>query len=136
MKRTGWLSLFLVVLAAPSLMFLSSCASLYTPMYDVPTMNVEKKINGYLLELSVRKPIEDVSAIVTRDNWLLITLVGATVDFERFRSWKPDDLIAEVQVVGTKTSVQLTVKLKEKFRTCEVTHDKASDNVEISLFSQ
>jgi hypothetical protein len=135
MKTTQWLSapvLFTVIL---SLTLFSSCATLFSSAYDVSAMTVEKKENGCLVELSARKPIKDVSAFVSRDNWLVITLVGATVDFDRLRSWESDDLVSEVEVVGYRTSVQLTLKLKKIFRTCEVVHPKGTNNVEISLFT-
>lgn len=97
-------------------------------------MRVEKKGNGYLIELSGRKPVKDVTAFISKDNWLIITLVDATVDFDRLRSWKPDDLISSVQIVGYSTSVQLTLKLKENFRSCEVVHPPGSSHIDISLF--
>ncbi len=97
-------------------------------------MRIEKKENGYLVELIVGKPISDVSAFISKDNWLVVTLVDATVDFDRLRSWEPDDLTSSVEVFGYRTSVQLTLKLRINFRSCEVVHAKGSNNIEISLF--
>jgi hypothetical protein len=112
----------------------SSCATMFTPSYDISGMNVEQKENGYLFELSARRPIKDVTAFISQDNWLVITLVGATVDFDRLRTWPPNDLIARVQVVGYSTSVQLTLKLKKHFHSCDVVRPPDSNNIDIALF--
>ncbi len=114
--------------------FLCSCGSFIPPSYDISNLNVEQKQNGYLVELTAHRPIKDVSAFISKDNWLIITLVGATVDFDRLRTRSPDDLISQVQVVGYSTSVQLTLKLKKDFRSCDVMHPPGSDNIDISLF--
>ena len=135
MKITRWLSASVLLMVILSLTLLSSCATVFSSSYDVSSMTVEKKQNGCLVELSVRKPIKDVSTFISKDNWLVITLVGATVDFDRLRSWEPDDLVSEVQVVGFRTSVQLTLKLKQSFRSCEVVHPTDSDKIDISLFA-
>ena len=126
----------LVFIVATLLTFLSSCITLFAPNVSVTDMRVEKRGNGYLVELSCRKPIQDVTAFISKDNWLIITLVGATVDFDGLRFRKPDDLVSSVQVVGYSTSVQLTLKLKESFRSCDIVHARSGDNIEISLFSQ
>ncbi len=102
--------------------------------YDISDLSVQQKQNGYLIELSAHRPIEDVTAFISKDNWLVITLVGATVDFDRLRMRKPDELISEVQVVGYSTSVQLTLKLKRDFRSCDVIHAPGNSTIDISLF--
>ena len=122
--------------AAVMLTLLSSCSVLSPAKFDVSDMSVEKEKNGYLVRISVNKPISDVAAFISKDNWLVVTLVGATVDFDRLRSWEPDDLISNVEVIGYKTSVQLTLKLKQSFHSCEVVHMKQGDNIDISLFAQ
>jgi hypothetical protein len=135
MATMRWLSASVPLTVLLSLTLFSSCATVFSSAYDVSAMTVENKENGCLVELSARKPIKDVTAFVSRDNWLVITLVGATVDFDRLRSWESDDLVSEVEVVGYRTSVQLTLKLKKIFRTCEVVRPKGTNNVEISLFT-
>jgi hypothetical protein len=135
MKTTRWLSASVLLLVILSLTLLSSCATVFSSAYDVSAMTVEKKDNGCLVELSIRKPIKDISALISRDNWLVITLVGATVDFDRLRSWEPDDLVSEVEVIGFRTSVQLTLKLRQSFRSCEVVHPTDSNKIDISLFA-
>ena len=122
--------------AAVMLTLLSSCSVLSPAKFDVSDMSVEKEKNGYLVRISVNKRISDVAAFISKDNWLVVTLVGATVDFDRLRSWEPDDLISNVEVIGYKTSVQLTLKLKQSFHSCEVVHMKQGDNIDISLFAQ
>jgi hypothetical protein len=114
----------------------NSCSVFSPQLFDVSDIAVQKEQNGYLVEISAHRPIGDVSAFISKDNWLVITLVGATVDFDRLRSRRQDDLISEVEVVGFRTSVQLTLKLKQNFRSCEVIHPKETDNIQISLFAQ
>ncbi len=113
---------------------LNSCASFSTSAYDVSGISVQQKENGYLIELAARRPVKEVTAFISKDNWLIITLVGATVDFDRLRTWSPDELISQVQVVGYSTSVQLTLKLRKDFHTCDVVHPPGSNNIDIALF--
>ncbi len=122
-----------IILGATAI-FLSSCATFVSTSYDISDMVVEQKQNGYLIELSAHRPVKDVTAFISKDNWLVITLVGATVDFDRLRTWPPDDLISQVQVVGYSTSVQLTLKLKKDFHTCDVVHPPDSNDIDIALF--
>ncbi len=114
----------------------TSCTTLFKPEYDVSDIRVRQKRNGYLIELEVNRRIDDIAAFVTPDNWLIITIVGATVDFEHLRSMEPNDLISSVEVIGYKTSVQVTLKLKREFRSCEVVHDNPERGVSIALFSK
>ncbi len=117
-----------------AVIFLGSCATLVSTSYDISDMAVKQKQNGFLIELSAHRPIKEVTAFISKDNWLIITLVGATVDFDRLRTWPPDNLISQVQVVGYSTSVQLTLKLKKDFHTCDVVHPPGSNNIDIALF--
>ena len=114
----------------------ASCATFHSPTYDVSDLRVEQKKNGYLVDLVAHRQIGDVAAFVTRDNWLIITMVDATVDFDRLRAIEPNDLISTCQVVGSKTSVQLTLKLKKEFRSCEVVRGPSITDVSVALFSQ
>lgn len=135
-KHIAFLRLLLFLAGIGVTTFLDSCATFAPPSYDISDMKVEQKQNGCLIELSAHRPIKDVTAFISKDNWLVITLVGATVDFDRLRTWSPDDLISQVQVVGYSTSVQLTLKLKKSFRSSEVVRPPDSNNIDISLFGE
>jgi len=91
--------------------------------------------NGCLVKLQGNGCVQSVAAFISTDDWLIVTLVGATVDFDRLRSWKTDDPFGDIAVVGYRTSVQLTLKLTTKFRSCEVVPNTGSDDVEIDLFN-
>ncbi len=128
-------------LSSPLLLLISvflfaSCSTFLAPTYDVSNIRVEQKKNGYLIDLVARRKLGDVAAIITRDNWLVVTIVGASVDFDRLRSMEPNDLISTCQVVGSKTSVQLTLKLKQEFRSCEVVRGPSDTDVSIALFAK
>lgn len=114
----------------------NSCASFFLPEYDVSDISVQKKDNGYLILLAVNRDIRDVSAFVTNENWLVVTIVGATVDFDHLRSMGPNDLFSSVEVIGFKTSVQVTLKLKPEVKSCEVVHDQSDRDIAISLFNK
>ncbi len=115
---------------------LTSCATLSGISFDISDIRVEHKLNGYLVELVTGHPIGDVAAIISKDDWLMITIVGSTVDFDRLRAVPSNDLFSECEVVGTRTSVQLTIKLKQKFRSCDVVRDPDDKSVSIALYSQ
>ncbi len=126
---------YLVALVSFAVAF-SSCSSFLSPAYDITGIRVEQKKNGFLVDLLARHKLGDVGAIITRDNWLIVTIVGATVDFDNLRSMEPNDLFSMCQVVGSKTSVQLTLKLKQDFRSCEVVRGPTDSDVSIALFSR
>ena len=121
---------FFIALAA----LLGSCATFSSSSYDISDIRVELKQNGSLIELPASRPIKDVTAFISKDDWLIVTLVGASVDFDRLRKREPDDLLSRVQVVGYSTSVQLTLKLKKHFRSCEVVRPPGINTIDISLF--
>ncbi len=121
-----------VLLAA----FFYSCAALSPAEAVVSALRFDQKLNGCLVELVSNRRPGEVEAFITHDNWLIITIVGATVDFDRLRSTEPNDLISMCQVVGSRTSVQLSLKLKQEFRSCEVVRGPSDTNVSIALFAK
>jgi len=125
--------LFGILLLAMELF--GSCAPLFRPDTGISDIRVEHKKNGCLVTLQGNEPVKNVAAFISTNDWLIITLVGTTVDFDRLRSWRTDDPIGDVAVVGYKSSVQVTLKLTAKFRSCEVVPGNDSDNVEIALFN-
>lgn len=116
--------------------FFNSCAPMFKSESGISDIYLEHKKNGYLIELQGSRSVKNVAAFISTDNWLVITLVDSDVDFDRLRSWQPEGPISDVEVVGYRTSVQLTLKLKEKFRRCELVPEGESKNIQIALFSQ
>ncbi len=131
--RKNIISLLLSVCVAG---IFNSCATFSSPSYDISGVRVEHKKNGYLVDLRVNHAVGDVAAFISKDNWLIVTVVGATVDFDRLRAMEPNGLITECQIVGSRTSVQVTLKLREEFRSCEVIRSPDGTDVSIALFSK
>lgn len=114
----------------------NSCMPLFRSQAVVTGIETHERDNGFVVQLTCGRTVGDVSAFISADNWLVITLVGTGVDFDRLRSTPPNDLFSSVQVVGYQSSVQVTLKLRQQFRSCDVVANPQNDDVLISLFAR
>lgn len=124
----------LIVLSLIALVLIPSCTPLFRTKAGISDMRIQKKDNGYLVEFACNNKVGDITAFISSDDWLVITLVGISVDFDRLRSMPPNDLYSSVQVVGYRTSIQVTLKLRQKFRSCQIFRNPSNDDVGVALF--
>ena len=124
----GSAALAIVVLATAF-----SCCSFAKPEFDVADLWTESRANGCLVQLSTGRKVEAVEALLTRSDWLIITIPNATVDFDRIRSISPNELVSSVEIIGFRQSVQVSLKLNKKFASCEVVQNKGTRDIVISL---
>lgn len=111
----------------------SSCSMIFRQTFDITDLQVEKRSNGYFVQIAATRDLHDIEALLVRGSWLVVTIAGVKVDFERLRSIQPDDVLYSVEVTGFRTSVQLTIKLRRDFESCQVVQDQKSSDVLIVL---
>ncbi|HTX18791.1 MAG TPA: N-acetylmuramoyl-L-alanine amidase [Bacteroidota bacterium] len=101
--------------------------------YDVASVGVEARRNGYLLRIHSKKQITDADKFERDDGWLYVTLPNATVDTLALDAIQPTPLFDRVLAVQSPTSAQIAFKLTKKVATSEILSDSGSDDVLISL---
>ena len=111
-------------------------ASPPAPRFDITDLDVEPKLNGYLLTLKASRPLGDVEAWLKPDGWLFVTVTDARADTDALTRIKPTGPIKKILVFQSPTSVQLTFRLSPDVVKAEVVDDPSSANLQLSLRTQ
>jgi N-acetylmuramoyl-L-alanine amidase len=105
-----------------------------TPRFDITGIEVEPRVNGYLLTIQASRKLNDIEKWLKRpDGWLFITIPEATVDVAALRSVKRIGAIKEVLVFPSPTSVQLTFRVAPDVVDADLITDPESNNILVSL---
>ncbi|MBE0559194.1 MAG: hypothetical protein IH628_18350, partial [Proteobacteria bacterium] len=111
-------------------------ASPPSPRFDITDLDVEPKLNGYLLTLKASRPLGGVEAWLKPDGWLFVTVTDARADTDALTRIKPTGPIKKILVFQSPTSVQLTFRLSPDVVKAEVVDDPSSANLQLSLRTQ
>ena len=103
------------------------------PKFDVSDVQLEERFNGYLIRIVAHREIRHFEALVSRDNWLYITIAEASVDLENLASLEPTGLIELIEVTPFETSIQIVMRLSRKIRYCDVIRDEKSNDILVAL---
>jgi N-acetylmuramoyl-L-alanine amidase len=101
--------------------------------FDITGMTIEKRINGYLLNIHAARKLGDVESWLKPDGWLFITITNATADTLAIQKTEPVGAIKKILVFQSPTSVQLTFRVGPEIEQAEVINDPATDNLLVSL---
>ena len=101
--------------------------------YDVTGLQVERRVNGYLLTVQATRPLEDVEAWLKPDGWLFVTLAGARADTLALQTFKPTGGIRSLLVFQSPTAVQLTFQVSTDIEQAELVRDPGSANLLLAL---
>lgn len=105
-----------------------------TPRFDITGIEVEPRVNGYLLTIQASRKLNDIEKWLKRpDGWLFITIPDATVDVAALSSVKRIGAIREVLVFPSPTSVQLTFRVAPDVVEADLITDPESNNILVSL---
>ncbi len=108
-------------------------ASTAKPGFDITGVDVERRVNGYLLTLHASRKLDDVETWLKPDGWLFVTVANATADSATLQRFKPTGAIKRLLVFPSPTSVQLTFQVSTDVEQAETAPDPASNNLLISL---
>jgi N-acetylmuramoyl-L-alanine amidase len=106
------------------------------PVFDITDLDVQPKLNGYLLTLKASRQLGDVEAWLKPDGWLFVTVTDARADTVALSKIPPTGPIKKILVFQSPTSVQLTFRLAPDIVKAEVVNDPASPNLQLSLRTQ
>ncbi len=104
--------------------------------FDIMDVQIETKMNGYLMTLVATRKLGDVEAWLKPDGWLFVTVTNATADTVALSRIKPYGAIRRILTFQSPTSVQLTFKVAPDVVKAEVVNDPTSHNLMITLHTQ
>ncbi len=105
-----------------------------TSAFDIVGIEVEPRVNGYLLTLLASRKLNDIEKWLKRpDGWLFITIPDATVDVAALSKVKRIGAIRDILVFPSPTSVQLTFRVSPDVVDADLITDPESNNILISL---
>ena len=102
-------------------------------LYDITGMTIEKRINGYLLNIHAARKLGDVESWLKPDGWLFITITNASADTLAIQKTQPLGAVKKVLIFQSPTSVQLTFRVGPEIEQAEVFNDPATNNLFVSL---
>ena len=101
--------------------------------FDFSTLKMEKKSNGMLIRIPVKRPLSEFESWLRRDGWLYVTIADATADVDALDKTPSFGLVKKVVAIQSPTAVQLTFKLSGKIAASEIIKDESSNDILISL---
>lgn len=117
-------------------LLLTSSASPLDSPFDITNIQIEKKLNGYLMTVEAARKLGDVEAWLKPDGWLFVTITNARADTVNLSKLKPYGAIRRILVFQSPTSVQLTFKVAPDVSHAEVIPDPETNNILISLHTR
>ncbi len=104
------------------------------PRFDIYGAGVDQRNNGYLLRFFAWRKIKDYEVWLGQNNWLYITILGASVDISQIKKLAPSKVISKVEIVQYSQSVQISLKLVPKVKHYEVVSGNDSNDILIALY--
>jgi len=104
--------------------------------FDITNVEIEPKLNGYLMTIEASRKLGDVEAWLKPDGWLFVTVTNARADTVTLGKIRPYGAIRRILVFQSPSSVQLTFKVAPDVKHAEVITDPGTNNLLISLHTQ
>ncbi|HVN49718.1 MAG TPA: N-acetylmuramoyl-L-alanine amidase [Bacteroidota bacterium] len=103
---------------------------------DITDIHVEKKLNGYLINIGTTKKIKDIESWLKPDGWLFITMNNARGDTTALSNTKPLGVVKQILAFQSPSSLQLTFRVSSDVEQAEVLNDPTSDHILVSLHTR
>lgn len=104
--------------------------------FDITGIEIEPKLNGYLLIIKATKKLKDVEAWLKHDGWLFLTVANARADVPTINRTKPSGAIKQILTFQSPTAVQLTFRVTPDIEKAEVFNDPKSNDLLVTLHSR
>jgi N-acetylmuramoyl-L-alanine amidase len=101
--------------------------------FDITGLTIEKRINGYLLNIHAARKLGDVESWLKPDGWLFITITNASADTAAIQRTEPVGTVKKILAFQSPNSVQLTLQVGSDVEQAEVINDPTTDNLLVSL---
>lgn len=113
---------------------LSSCGT-FSPAvkFDSVELHVEKLQNGYLVEILTENPVGEVSTLVTRPYWLIVTIADTLLDTIAVAAYR-SAIVDSTEVRRFETATQFAVRMTKPISSAEVISTAERRKILISVF--
>lgn len=107
-----------------------------TPQFDITGLGIEPRLNGYLLTIKASRKLGNYDAFLKSDGWLYVTVSDAQADTVKLSSFKTGDIVRQVLVFQSPTSVQLTFKVSPEIVEADPMIDNQTQNLLLALHTR
>ena len=113
---------------------LSSCGT-FSPAvkFNSAEIHVEKLQNGYLVEILTGNSAGEVSTLVTRPNWLIVTIADTLLDTVAVAAYR-SAMVDSTEVRRFETATQFAVRMTKPISSAEVIPTAERRKILISVF--
>lgn len=115
---------------------LTSATSPSRSPFDITNVQIEPKLNGYLMTIEASRKLGEVEAWLKPDGWLFVTVTNARADTVALSKLQPYGAIRRILVFQSPSSVQLTFKVAPDVMHAEVITDPGTNNLLVSLHTR
>lgn len=106
------------------------------PEFDITGIEIESRLNGYLITVLASRKLGEMEAWLKPDGWLFLTVANAKADTIAIAQVKPMGAVRQILTFQSPTSVQLTFKVAPDVVQAEVTPEPGTNNLLLSLRTQ
>lgn len=101
----------------------------------ITDIQFENRQNGLTLKISTSGIFKDAdfSSFFRGDDWLYLTIMGATCDSAALSRLNPTPSVASLEAIPLGKSVQITLRLKQKYDKASIHYDERSGKILVSL---
>ncbi len=104
------------------------------PKFDIAGIDVQKKLNGYLVTVLANRRLGDYESWLNDQGWFFLTVANAKADTDAIKKTKTYGAIRQILTFQSPTSVQLTFRVSpDVVPPVDISVDSASNNLLISL---
>jgi N-acetylmuramoyl-L-alanine amidase len=105
--------------------------------FDITGLQVEERLNGYLLTVKTTRKLADVEKWLKRpDGWLFLTIPDAKADIAALNATPPFGAVKKVLAFQSPTSVQITIRVAPDVTDADLLEDTESTNLFVSLHTE
>ncbi len=107
-----------------------------TSEFDITGIEIEPRLNGYLITVLASKRLGEMETWLKPDGWLFLTISNARADTIALSRVKTLGAVRQILTFQSPTSVQLTFKVAPDVVQAEVTNESGTNNLLLSLRTQ
>ncbi|MEX0602837.1 MAG: N-acetylmuramoyl-L-alanine amidase, partial [Bacteroidota bacterium] len=104
--------------------------------FDITGIDIETRLNGYLMTIRAARRLGDVEAWLKPDGWLFVTVANAKADTVALSRIKPYGAIRRILTFQSPTAVQLTFRVAPDVIKADLLNEPGTNNLMISLHTQ
>jgi hypothetical protein len=114
--------------------FAAKMAATPPPQFDIAGLQVEKKLNGYLVTVLANTKLGDYESWLNDNGWFFLTVANAKADTSAIKRSQTYGAIRQILTFQSPTSVQLTFRVSpDVIPPVDVVVDSTTNNLLISL---